>query len=204
MNVMKRHGHDAIGVDLSSHSRDLITGQGFDFHQMDIVEFLETAPAAYNGLFTYGLIEHLDADSISKLFRAMGKHCPSGTEAVFATHNPSSFLAITRPLFAELSHERLYSKELLGFLFESNGFEIRQVGSLVQPEKLISDKALAVDENQRFLERLSEIRNSGTSVGGQSPVEYLAGRVNVIELVLTEIVQLLNIPMDYFVFATKK
>jgi cyclopropane fatty-acyl-phospholipid synthase-like methyltransferase len=204
LNVMKESGHHAIGVDLSSHSRDIVTRKGFPFYQMDIIEFLETSQAAYNGLFTYGLIEHLDADTISKLFRVMGQNCHYGTEAIFATHNPSSIQALTRPLFSELTHERLYSQELLEFLFESNGFEIRKVGSLVQPQKLISDKALTVDENKRFIAGLNEIREKGKSVNGQRQIEYLAGRVNVIELILTEIVQLLNVPMDYFVFATKK
>ena len=134
----------------------------------------------------------------------MGEHCPTGTEAVFATHNPSSLLAHTRPLFAELSHERLYSQELLEFLFESNGFEVRKAGPLVQVEKLISDKALKVDDNERFMECLDQIKKQGKALPAETEINYLAGRVQVIELVMTEIVKLLNIPMDYFVFATKK
>ena len=204
LDVMRENGHHAIGVDLSSHSRDIVTRKGFPFYQVDIIEFIETSPWTYDGLFSYGLLEHLDANTISKLFRVMGQHCRSGTEAVFATHNPSSIQALTRPLFSELTHERLYSPELLEFLFESNGFEIRKVGSLVQQQKLVSDQALTVDENKRFIADLNKMRENGKSVNGQRQIEYLAGRVNVIELVLTEIVQLLNVPMDYFVFATKK
>jgi len=204
LDVLTRSGHGAIGVDVSSHSRHIVTEKGFPFYQMDIIQFLERSQAPYDGLFTYGLIEHLNAETISKLFHVMGQHCPSGTEAIFATHNPSSIQALTRPLFSELSHERLYSPELLEFLFESNGFEIRKVGSLVQQQKLISDKALTVDENTRFIANLNKMRERGKAVNGQREVEYLAGRVNVIELVLTEIVQLLNVPMDYFVFAAKK
>jgi hypothetical protein len=166
----------------------MVTAQEFAFLQMDIVEFLETAPVSYNGLFSYGLIEHLNADTISNLFRVMGQHCPSGTEAVFATHNPSSIQAITRPLFGELSHERLYSQELLGFLFESNGFEIRETGPLMQLEKLISDKALTVDENERFMKRLEDFQKHGKTFPGRTEIQYLAGRVQVLELVLTEIV----------------
>lgn len=204
LNVLRKYGHDAIGVDLSGESHRAVTGRGFACHQTDVLAFLESPPIRYNGLFTYGLLEHLDAKAISRLFVVMGEGVEPGTEAVFATHNPESIQALTRPLFAELTHERLYSPELISFLFETHGFEVRRSGPLVQPSTLVSDKALAVDENRRFLENLEAMKLRGGRLRGGTEIEYLARRIDVIERVLDEVVKLVNVPMDYFIFAVKK
>lgn len=204
MSILGKLGHDAIGVDLSEESRRAVTGRGFAFHRMDVLEFLASPPVRYDGLFTYGLLEHLDASTVSRLFAVMGERVEAGTEAVFATHNPESIQALTRPLYAELSHERLYSPELISFLFETHGFEVRRVGPLVQQSTLVSDKALTVEENGRFLETLQAMKHRGQALPAGREIEYLAGRVDVIERVLDQVVKFVNVPMDYFVFAVKK
>ncbi|HYK90481.1 MAG TPA: class I SAM-dependent methyltransferase [Acidobacteriota bacterium] len=205
LSVLRRNGHEALGVDISARSREMVSAQGFAFYFMDIFDFLENPPATYNALFSYGLIEHLDAPSVARLFRTLGKRCAPDTEAIFATHNPKSVQALTLALFSELSHQRLYSQELIEFLFEANDFEVRQSGALLQPQRLISDQALATEPNEEFIRSLNlrgvERRSGPLQL---DDLKYLAGRVQVIELVLDQIVSLLNTPLDYYVMARKK
>lgn len=205
LSVLRRNGHEALGVDISARSREIVSAQGFAFYCMDIFDFLEKPPATYNALFSYGLMEHLDAPSVSRLFQTLGKRCTAGTEAVFATHNPKSMQALTLALFSELSHQRLYSRELIEFLFDTNGFEVEQSGSLLQTQKLVSDQALATESNKEFIQSLNlregERRSEPLPL---DDIKFLAGRVQVIELVLDQIVTLLNTPLDYYVMARKK
>ena len=205
LSVLRRIGHEALGVDISPRSCEMVSAQGFAFYAMDIFDFLEKPPATYNALFSYGLIEHLDAPSVARLFRTLGKRCTPGTEVVFATHNPKSIQALTLALFSELSHQRLYGQELIEFLFDANGFEVKQSGDLLQPQKLVSDQALATEPNEEFIRSLDRRRaepRSGPVL--IEDIKFLAGRVQVIELVLDQIVSLLNTPLDYYVMARKR
>jgi SAM-dependent methyltransferase len=205
LSVLRRNGHEALGVDISARSCEIVSAQGFAFYSMDVFDFLEKPPATYNALFSYGLIEHLDAPSVARLFRTLGKRCAPGTEAVFATHNPKSVQALMLALFSELSHQRLYSQELIEFLFDANGFEVKQSGGLLQTQKLVSDQALATEPNEEFIRSLSLPGSERTSEPLiLDDIKFLAGRVQVIELVLDQIVSLLNTPLDYYVMARKK
>ncbi len=205
--LLRDAGHTAIGVDLSRRSQDWAAGAGFDFHRMDVLDFLSAPPVAFDALFSYGLLEHLTVEEFRRLFRLAGENSRSGTEVVFATHDPSSLQSHLSPLYQDVSHTRLYGLESVASELEANGFRVSASGSIEQKESLVPASALTVEENRKAVDVLSQAIGSfrlKTSVKeALTWARYACARLEVVESILTDIARLLNRPMDYYVLAVK-
>ena len=205
--LLRDAGHTAIGVDLSRRSQDWAAESGFDFHRVDVLDFLAKPPVAFNALFSYGLLEHLDVEDFRRLFRLAGENSPSGTEVVFATHDPSSLQSHLSPLYQDVTHSRLYALESVASELEANGFHVKKSGSIEQTESLVPASALSAEENRKAVDVLSQALGS---VDPNSPLKesltwarYACGRLEVVESILSDIASLLIRPMDYYVLAVK-
>jgi cyclopropane fatty-acyl-phospholipid synthase-like methyltransferase len=204
LRVLAGLGHKPVGVDTSEHSRQLCSSAGFPFYEMDIVNFLQADPVPYDALFSYGLLEHLLPADFGRLFAAMGKNCPKGTEVVFATHNPKSIQAHLFPLYMDLTHQRLYSEEVLTSAFKAHGFDVTKVAPLAQKENLVY--TLVSRENLQELANLKPglFNSLRVSLARLLFVGQAIERIKSVESTLQGMANLLNYPMDYFVFAVKK
>lgn len=209
LEALKHYGHNGFGVDTSLKSQKWVAEAGFPFYNMDVLKFLKKPPADYDGLFCYGFLEHLSPLNLNELFKAMGKHCPDGTEVVFATHNPKSIQAHLIPLYMDETHQRLYSEEIIIHSFEVNGFKVKKSGSIEQKKTLLSSSVLLPQRALDFRNRLEKgIKCFGPLKYVLLPMfgltRFILGRIHVIEMVLKEITTLLNKPLDYYVFAVKQ
>lgn len=218
LDVLREAGHTAVGVDTSSQSREWVTQTGFPFYQRDVFDFLSEPSIPYDALFSYGFLEHLDPAAFRRLFELMGDRCRAGTEVVLATHDPASLQAHIGPLYNELTHDRLYSSEVVVFALEENGFEVKERGSLHQKAQLVPSSALTPDEDVKFLERLAHCQGvlrqildegSHTQLDDliadlERQIQFIGGRIHVIELVLQRIAEILDHPLDYYVLAVKR
>ncbi len=209
LEALKQHGHNPIGVDTSQKSQKRVEEAGFSFYHMDVLNFLEESTADYNGLFCYGFLEHLPPAKINELFEIMGRRCPDGTEVVFATHNPKSIQAHLGPLYMDETHQRLYSKEIVMHLLETNGFKVKKSGAIEQKKTLLTASALEPQKAVEYRQRLERRKkNLGPFKYCFLPLfrltMFILERIIAIEKLLEEVVQLLNKPLDYYVFAVKR
>jgi hypothetical protein len=164
-------------------------------------------PVAFEALFSYGLLEHLDAGDFRRLFRLAGENSPPGTEILFATHDPKSLEAHLFPLYNDVSHFRLYGPEAVVSELKSNGFRVKKTATLEPSESLVPAAALTPQENRKAYEALGRALEKMDS---SSPLKesltwarYVCGRLEVVESILSDIASLLNRPMDYYVLAVK-
>ena len=163
--LLRDAGHTAIGVDLSRRSQDWAAESGFDFHRVDVLDFLAKPPVAFNALFSYGLLEHLDVEDFRRLFRLAGENSPSGTEVVFATHDPSSLQSHLSPLYRDVTHSRLYALESVASELEANGFHVKKSGSIEQTESLVPAGVLGTRAERGRSDRSDQKTEAGSGVG---------------------------------------
>lgn len=205
--VLKEIGHAPIGVDTSARSERWAREAGIPFQRQDVLEFLAAPGVAYDALFSYGLLEHLEPAAFSRLFTVMGERCRPGTEVLFGSHDPNSLQAHLAPLYGDPSHVRLYSAQTVEAELRANGFRVRETGAIPQPEQLVPSSL----DPERDVERAALITRTlkdrwlrGSQRQALEHAKFVCDRLVVIESILRDVARVLNRPMDYYVFAVKE
>lgn len=129
--LLVAQGHTVAGVDIdpamAARCRDL----GFDVAHGDALEWLASAPEAFDGLFSSNVIEHLPAQTVEAWIAASFAALKPGGILVLATPNPESLIVQFHEFWRDPTHVRMYSRQLLEFLLTDAGFS--QVASHENP-----------------------------------------------------------------------
>ncbi len=110
------------GVDADSKQAEVARGMvACDVEQADIIRFLRSCPGGYDLVSCHHVIEHLSLDDAAELLRLVYGALAPGGRFVLSTPNGA------RPwvgwhLFADLSHDHLYTSSSLKEVMELAGF----------------------------------------------------------------------------------
>lgn len=207
LGLLKAQGHQPIGVDTSGQSESWAAEAGIPFHRLDVFAFLQEPPSRFDGLFSYGLLEHFEPAALSRLFTLIGRACPVGAEVLMATHDPRSIQAHLSPLYGDPSHVRLYSRETVEAELRSNGFRVKETGNVPQAEQLVPS-AVDPENNHKMAALMGEaLKNRALNIPERQALEYArfaCVRLGIVESILGEVARVLNRPMDYYVLAVKE
>lgn len=216
LEVLAAEGHTPIGVDTSRQCQAIANDHDWDFIHQTVFDFLENSSVAYQGLFSYGLLEHLKISDIKKLFGLMQKTCPNNTEVLFATHNPESIQSHTGPLYNALDHERLYSPDVLKYLFNSHGFTIKSIKPIPQKNTLLPSGVLTPGDTQKNITSITAVYEKIQESIPDTRAEikkmihllwthsnFFLEKIIVLENILQQIELLINRPLDYYILAVK-
>lgn len=123
LELLKKNGVEAEGLDLNSHMVEACLTKGLNCRRADLLEELAARPDdSLDGVFSSQVIEHLPPAAIKRLIElAFAKLRPSGI-LVLETVNPLSLFALVHIYFLDLSHLTPVHPQAAKFLAETAGF----------------------------------------------------------------------------------
>lgn len=139
LELLRERGIEGEGVDLNSQMIEVCLDKGLRCRQGDILEWLASQEeAAFDGIFSSQVIEHLAPSSLRKLVELCAKKLKVDGTLILETINPASVFALVEIYFLDLSHERPIHPRALQFLLEATGFEEVEIrySPLLEKEKL--------------------------------------------------------------------
>ena len=126
LEVLKEHGVDALGVDLSDQFIEYCKGLGLNVIKEDAITYL------YNhenigGIFASQLIEHLGTDKMIEFCRLAYQKLADGAYFILETPNPSSLAIFTHAFYIDPSHQKPIHPLTVQYILECAGFRSVQV-----------------------------------------------------------------------------
>lgn len=122
LQLLRAAGHEAVGIDIDPGMVKACLDQGLTAFEADALEWLPTQEAAFDGIFSSNVIEHLDVPQVVAFVRACYAALRPGGLVLFAVPNPESLVVQLNEFWRDATHVRLYSRQLLEFFLHDSGF----------------------------------------------------------------------------------
>ncbi len=142
LELMRREGKDAEGIDISLSMLRIAEEKGLKCQKSDALLYLEQKEdESLGGIFSAQVIEHLQPeylrDTVLESFRVLEK----GGPIVLETVNPLSLFALSNIYFLDVTHQRPLHPEYMRYLLESSGFD---GVNIVYPEELGEERLTGI------------------------------------------------------------
>lgn len=154
LELLKRNGIEAEGVDLNGVSVDSCLDKGLKCRRADILEDLAGRPdQSLRGVFSSQVIEHLPPEAIKRLIDLAFAKLSAGGVVVLETVNPLSLFALAHVYFLDPTHVTPVHPLAARFLVETAGFRDVTIryGAPLERERL--QNVPAADEASTILNR---------------------------------------------------
>ena len=127
LRELRKKGIEGIGVENDSDSIKVGEELGVPYIKADIFEFLRAEEnrkviAQCDGVYCAFVIEHLDPEQVFELFHLVRQNCAPNVRCRFITNNPEDLDVLGYTLWVDLTHRRLYPRDLLVAMAKSQGF----------------------------------------------------------------------------------
>jgi SAM-dependent methyltransferase len=123
LDLLKKAGKSARGIDQSESMLGLARQKGLDCLKDDILRFLlKREKESSGGIFSAQVIEHVHSDYLKQLVRECYRVLKPGSPIILETINPLSVFALSRIFFLDITHQKPIHPEYLRFLLETSGF----------------------------------------------------------------------------------
>jgi SAM-dependent methyltransferase len=122
LEMLRAEGHAVAGVDVDPAMVAACRAQGFDVALGDAEAWLAARHAAFDGVFSSNVVEHLPAETVARWVAAAHMALRPGGRIVLATPNPESLIVQFHEFWRDPTHVRLYSRQLLEFMLADAGF----------------------------------------------------------------------------------
>mgnify|MGYP000990438193 CR=1 FL=1 len=122
LQLLHAAGHEAAGIDIDPGMVKACLDQGLTAFEADALEWLPAQAAAFDGIFSSNVIEHLDVPQVEALVSACYAALRPGGLVLFAVPNPESLVVQLNEFWRDATHVRLYSRQLLEFFLHDAGF----------------------------------------------------------------------------------
>ena len=140
IEMLRSKGVSAYGVEIDPDFIALLEEKGIEVVAQDAVAHLdELEPGAVDGVVASHVVEHLSANSVSRLVAFAAEKLPERGILILETPNPESLIAGSVNFHRDLTHVRPIHPDTLAFLAESAGFskvEIRRLSPVPDDERL--------------------------------------------------------------------
>lgn len=174
LELLREKGIGALGLDNNEQMVAVCRDKGLEAVQADLFDYLEEAePAAFDGVISLHVIEHLPVDSLDRLARLAWRALAPGGVVLLETPNPLSVVVAARNFWIDPTHRRPVHPESLKLLLELAGFEEVErldLHPFTDTERLPEIDVAELPEEQRVLaDRINDLRDrlDGVLYGAQ-------------------------------------
>lgn len=123
IELLNATGIKAIGIDLDSEMVRTCHLKDLEAVQANLFDYLPQHIAAFDGVFSSNVIEHLCATDASRFAKLAWESLSPGGVFVVATPNPASLIVHLHEFWRDPTHVRLYTAPLLEFILSRCGFD---------------------------------------------------------------------------------
>jgi O-antigen chain-terminating methyltransferase len=123
LELMRREGVPAIGIDLNSANIVTCRAKGLDVAEADFFDYLHEQPdASFGGIFCAQVVEHLQPPDVPRLIELCARKLKRGAPIAFETPNPECLAIFATHFYIDPTHVRPLPPALLHFYLEEAGF----------------------------------------------------------------------------------
>ncbi len=128
LEMLRESGIHAEGVERSPEAVGYARGLGLTIHEEDVLAFMGSHPASYDGVYCSHFIEHLPFDAVRTLVAGVAEVLQPGGRAVFVFPNPESIRSQLLGFWRDPEHVRFYHPALVALLAASEGLDVVEGG----------------------------------------------------------------------------
>jgi SAM-dependent methyltransferase len=128
LEILRQHGVEARGVDADATMVEESRRRGADVEQADGTAYLRAHAGEFSGVFAAHLIEHMGPGPLEDFVRAAAGALKPGGRLLVVTPNPANLQMQLRDFWIDLQHVRLYSPEIVCWIFNLAGLTEVQSG----------------------------------------------------------------------------
>lgn len=123
LELLRRHGHSAKGVDINRSALEQCKDLGLDVVEEDAVEFLRKQPEnAFSAITCFHYLEHLDFKSLVALLDESLRVLMPGGLAIFETPNARNILVSAGNFYRDPTYRNLVFPDTMESFAELRGF----------------------------------------------------------------------------------
>ncbi|WGV25483.1 class I SAM-dependent methyltransferase [Halotia branconii] len=111
-----------IGVDLNKLEVNNLIKSGFDAHEADILDYLESHNEQYSGVSAFQVVEHLNFEYIHKFLSISFERLVNDGVIIIETVNPHNLYGLSN-FYQDPTHIKPIPPEMLKFILEWHGFK---------------------------------------------------------------------------------
>ena len=121
--LLRDHGIAARGVDTNAEAVEGCRERELEAIRSDALGYLRTLPdESIGGLFSAQVVEHLEADYLTRLLGEAHRALRPGSRVVLETINPASWSAFFSAYLRDVTHRHPLHPDTLGYLLRAGGF----------------------------------------------------------------------------------
>ena len=121
--LLRDHGIAARGVDTNAEAVEGCRERGLAATRSDAVGYLRTLPdESIGGLFSAQVVEHLEADYLTRLLGEAHRALRPNSRVVLETINPASWSAFFSAYLRDVTHRHPLHPDTLAYLLRASGF----------------------------------------------------------------------------------
>jgi 2-polyprenyl-3-methyl-5-hydroxy-6-metoxy-1,4-benzoquinol methylase len=126
VELLSEQGIPATGIDMNEEMIESCQARGLKVVLAGLFEYLESRPdRSIGGIFSAQVVEHLSSNQIMRLVELCGTKLEAGGIVVVETINANCLYALGN-FYLDPTHVKPVPCNLLQFMFEQAGFEIRE------------------------------------------------------------------------------
>jgi SAM-dependent methyltransferase len=124
LDLLKRQGVTARGVDTNAAMVELCRARGLDVECEDAVGYLARQPdGSLGGLAAIQVVEHFEPAYLARFLETGYHKMRPGAPVVLETVNPACWMAFFETYIRDLTHQRPLHPETLKYLVQASGFQ---------------------------------------------------------------------------------
>ena len=121
--LLRDRGVAARGVDANAEAVEGCRERGLEATRSDALGYLRTlADGSIGGLFSAQVVEHLEADYLTRMLSDAHRALRPGSPVVLETINPASWSAFFSAYLRDVTHRHPLHPDTLGYLLRAGGF----------------------------------------------------------------------------------
>lgn len=117
-----------VGVDIDPAMVAAVRAAGHDAVEDDLLHYLDVTDDRPDAVFLAHVIEHLTVGESFAMLKRLAELIPVGGRLIVVTPNPACLANLTNDFWSDPTHVRLYTLDLMSFLFNETGFEVVDQG----------------------------------------------------------------------------
>ena len=123
LELLREAGIAARGIDLNAEAVERCREQGFDATRVDALEYLRgLADESLGGLFSAQVVEHLEAEYLTRLLAEAHRVLRPGSRVVLETLNPACWTAFFSAFVRDITHRHPLHPDTLSYFLRASGF----------------------------------------------------------------------------------
>jgi SAM-dependent methyltransferase len=123
LDLLRKHGVTARGVDTNDAMVQLCRARGLDVERDDAVRFLARQPdASLGGVVAVQVVEHFEPAYLLRFLETAHHAMRAGAALVLETINPACWMAFFECYIRDITHQQALHPDTLRYLVQTSGF----------------------------------------------------------------------------------